>query len=89
MPEVKTIGRSGQISLGKEFAGKHVLIDRSSPGVWVIKLGKFVPDNERWLFEKKVKQDLDKAIGWAEKNPPKATDLKDLEEEIEQNNLED
>jgi len=85
MPEVKTIGKSGQIYLGKEFAGRHVLVEQSVPGVWAIKLGEFIPDNERWLFEKTVKADLDKAIGWAEQNPPQVSNLKELEARLEKN----
>ncbi|MEN8164383.1 MAG: hypothetical protein ABFS37_09650 [Acidobacteriota bacterium] len=76
---VKTIGKSGQIALGKEFAGKQVLVDRVEPGVWVVKLGEFVPDSERWLFHAPVSGDLDEAIRWAEANPPQETDFEALE----------
>jgi hypothetical protein len=75
MSEVKTIGRSGQISLGKEFAGRHVLLDEVEPGVWVLKLGDFVPDSERWLHESPMREKLERAVEWAEKTRPRATDL--------------
>ena len=52
-----------------------MLIDRIEPGVWVVKLGEFVPDSERWLFHDPVPNDLDEAIQWAETNAPKETDL--------------
>jgi hypothetical protein len=78
MPGVKTIGRSGQIALGKEFAGQQVLVDQVEPGVWVVKLGEFVPDSERWLFHDRVSNDLVEAIQWAETNPPGETDLESL-----------
>jgi hypothetical protein len=78
MPTVKTIGSSGQIALGKEYAGRHVLIDEVERGVWVVKLGDFIPDSERWLHQPRVKADLDEAIAWAERHPPRATDLKKL-----------
>jgi hypothetical protein len=39
---------------------------------------KRIPDRERWLHEPDVKAILDRAIAWAEKNPPRATDLKKL-----------
>jgi hypothetical protein len=74
MAEVKTIGRSGQISLGKEFAGRQVLVDQLESGVWIMKLGDFVPDNERWLHESPAAEALDNAIAWAEKTPPRASD---------------
>jgi len=49
MTAVKTIGSSGQIALGKEYAGRRVLVDQVEPGVWLIKVGEFVPNSERWL----------------------------------------
>jgi len=76
MPAVKTIGSSGQIALGKEYAGRHVLIDELERGVWVVKLGDFIPDSERWLHPPSVKTDVEEAVAWAEKHPPRGTDLK-------------
>jgi hypothetical protein len=78
MPAVKTIGSSGQISLGKEYAGRRVLIDEVERGVWVVKLGDFIPDSERWLHRPEVSQSLDRAIAWAEKHPPRKTNLESL-----------
>ena len=57
MAVIKTVGSSGQIALGKKYAGRYVMIDEPEPGVWVIKLGEFVPDNERWLHTPEVKGD--------------------------------
>ena len=82
MAAVKTVGSSGQIALGKEFAGRQVLVDQVEPGVWLIKLGEFVPDSERWLFAAEVAADLDEAIAWAEDNPAHETDLDALEGEV-------
>ena len=76
---VKRVGNSGQISLGKENAGRMVMVDQPEDGVWVIKLGEFVPDSERWLFERRVSEELDQAIRWAEANPPRDSDLDALE----------
>jgi hypothetical protein len=71
MSVIKTIGSNGQISLGKEYAGKSVLVDEIEPGVWIIKIGQFIPDSERWLHEPAAKAKLDEAIAWAERTPPK------------------
>jgi len=76
---VKRVGSSGQISLGKEHAGRMVMVEQPEEGVWLIKLGEFVPDSERWLFESRVAEELDQAIRWAETNPPRDTDLETLE----------
>lgn len=76
---IKTIGRSGQISLGKEHAGRMVQVEELEEGVWMIKAGEFIPDNERWLHEPEVKARLDRAIAWAESTEPSETDLDELE----------
>jgi hypothetical protein len=51
-------------------------------GVWLIKLGRFVPDNEKWLHDPDVEKTLNKAVDWAEQNPPADTDFHDLENRI-------
>ena len=75
MAVIKTVGQSGQIALGKAYAGRHVLVDELEPGVWLVKLGEFIPDSERWLHAPDVKADLDEAIAWAESHPALETDL--------------
>lgn len=70
MHVIMTIGENGQISLGKEHAGKSVLIDEIEAGVWVVKVGQFIPDSERWLHEPEARAKLGEAIAWAEATPP-------------------
>ena len=84
MPIIKTVGQSGQISLGKQYAGRHAFVDEIEPGVWVIKLGEFVPDNERWMLQSPIKEEIDRAIGWAEQHPPQASDLDELASKIKE-----
>ena len=79
MSVLKTVGSSGQISLGKKFAGQTVLLDEIEKGVWIIKLGRFIPENEKWLHMPEVQNELGEAIAWAERHPPKETNLEDLE----------
>ena len=71
-PTVKVIGANGQISLGKQFAGRQVLVEEQEAGVWLIRTATVIPDNERWLHEPVVAADLSRALAWAEKHP--ATD---------------
>ena len=60
-PVTKQIGASGQLSLGKEFAGRTVLVDRPEPGVWVIKTAQTIPDAELWLHQPEAAARLDRA----------------------------
>lgn len=79
---VKSVGRNGQVTLGKEFAGRLVLIEQAAPGVWTLKMGEFVPDSERWLHRPEDKAKLDRALDWAEQNPPRETAPESLEARI-------
>ena len=55
---VKVVGANGQISLGKQFAGRQVLVEEREPGVWMVRTATVIPDNERWLHEPKAAADL-------------------------------
>lgn len=48
-PTVKVVGTNGQISLGKQYAGRQVLVEEYEPGVWLVRTATVVPDNERAL----------------------------------------
>ncbi len=67
---VKVVGVNGQISLGKQFAGRQVLVEEQEAGVWLIRTVTVIPDNERWLHAPGAAADLDKALAWAAQNPP-------------------
>jgi hypothetical protein len=75
---IKSIGSSGQISLGKEYAGRQVLIENPEPGVWMIRTATVIPDNEKWMRTPALKKDLTAALAWAQKAPAKASDLSKL-----------
>lgn len=79
---VKTIGSSGQISFGKQHAGRTVTVEEIEEGVWLVRTARVIPDNELWLHEPAVKKTLDQAIEWAKKNPPRPSDLKKLEKRL-------
>ncbi len=68
-PTVKVIGANGQISLGKQFAGRQVLVEEQETGVWLIRTATVIPDNERWLHEAQASSDLDRAVNWSIQNP--------------------
>lgn len=80
---IKAVGRSGQVSLGKKYAGRTVQVEEVEEGVWTIKVGQFIPDSERWLFDPEVSRELDEAIAWAERTPRSETDLNELKERLE------
>jgi hypothetical protein len=66
---VKVVGANGQISLGKQFAGRQVLVEEYEPGVWMVRTATVMPDNERWLNETQAAVDLQSALAWATATP--------------------
>ena len=72
---LKVVGSNGQISLGKHYAGRHVLVEESEPGVWIVRTATVIPDNERWLHEGAAASDLATAMAWSVSHEPADADL--------------
>ena len=68
--KLATVGNNGQISIGKEFAGREVLIEKYEDGRIVVSPGKFIPDHQQIFFTSEAKERLDEFDDWSEKNPP-------------------
>ncbi len=66
---IKQVGLNGQISLGKDYAGKQVQLSTLDDGSILIKKGKFIPDNEMWLYRGNNLEELRKAVEEAENTP--------------------
>lgn len=81
-PSIKTIGSNGQISLGKHYAGRQVLVEEQEQGVWLIRTATVIPDNERWLHEAKPAQDLSQALAWAKTHPANDSNTETLLEKL-------
>lgn len=81
MATVKRVGTSGQISLGKEFAGRTVLVDSTEPGVWLIKTAHTIPDSELWLHQPEAAARLDRAMADIDQ-PAAESDLSVLEQHL-------
>ena len=81
-PSVKVIGANGQISLGKHYAGRQVLVEEQEPGVWLIRTATIIPDNENWLHQPRAAADLQNALSWAQANSPTDTNVDTLLEKL-------
>jgi hypothetical protein len=49
-PAYKTIDAKGRLTLGREFAGKTVKVEKDAEVV-VLRFYRMVPDHEAWLWE--------------------------------------
>ena len=54
--EIKSIGSSGQISLGKQYAGRTITGDQVAEGVWTIKTAQVIPDDELWSLTGRARE---------------------------------
>lgn len=79
---IKQVGASGQVSLGKEYAGRTVVIDSPEQGVWVIRTAQVIPDNEVWIHEEGVVSRVKAGLAWAAATPAVETDLDEFEEQM-------
>ncbi|MFT4100371.1 MAG: hypothetical protein QM674_04890 [Burkholderiaceae bacterium] len=77
-PVVKVVGANGQISLGKQYAGRQVLLEEQEPGVWLVRTATVIPDNERWLHEPRTAVALKEALDWAQSHPASDTQADEM-----------
>jgi hypothetical protein len=76
--QVKVVGLNGQISLGKQYAGRQVLVEEREPGVWLVRTATVIPDNERWLHEPRAASDLQTALSWSITHPASDADSEEM-----------
>jgi len=76
--EVKRVGRSGQISLGKRYAGKTLRLERFRDGRIVLTAVAMVPENQLWTLAEPDRSRIERGLNWAAKTTPAETDLNAL-----------
>jgi hypothetical protein len=87
-PSIKMIGANGQISIGKQFAGRQVLVEEQEPGVWLVRTASIIPDNEHWLHELQADSDLTRALDWAKTTTPSDANTDSVMEQLTKNDQE-
>ncbi|HBL30987.1 MAG TPA: hypothetical protein DD490_29490 [Acidobacteria bacterium] len=76
--EIKTVGKSGQISLGKSFAGKTLRMNRQGDGSILLTPVAMIPESQLWTLQEPHRSAIAKGMAWAAENPPVETDLDEL-----------
>lgn len=82
MRTIKTVGRSGQISLGKALAGKGFLMETLPSGDILLKSAVVIPAHEHWLHTPEIKAKVERADKWMQENPPRESNIEGLEEKF-------
>ncbi len=81
--QVKTVGKSGQISLGKAMAGMGFIMEEMPGGNIMLKRAVVVPLNESWAHEPEMRAKLTQADAWMCENSAAETNLDQLEAKLD------
>ena len=76
--EFKTVGKSGQISLGKSYAGKPFRLERFKDGRIVLTAVTMVPDSQLWTLREPHRSRIERGLAWAAETKPQETDIDTL-----------
>ena len=76
--DIKSVGKSGQISLGKRYAGKTFRVRQTPDGSLLLTAVVMVPEAQLWTLREPDRSAIVKAMTWAALTPPSETDLDDL-----------
>lgn len=73
--QIKVVGKSGQISLGKHYAGKTLRLERRRDGTMLLTAVAVVPESQLWTLEEPHRSQIARGLTWAAQTPPKETSL--------------
>ena len=73
--EIKVVGKSGQISLGKRFAGKVLRLDRLEDGSVLLTAVALVPESQLWTVAEPDRSAIERGLAWSATAPAKVTEI--------------
>jgi len=76
--EIKVVGKSGQISLGKSYAGKTLRVERQGDGSIVLTAVAMIPESQLWTLEEPHRSRIGRGLAWAADTKPEETDVEAL-----------
>jgi hypothetical protein len=74
-PEIKRVGQSGQISVGRQLAGKLLRLEQIEDGRLLLTPVVDVPESQMWTLQEPHMSRIERGLAWTAANPAKATDL--------------
>jgi len=80
---LKMVGNSGQLSLGKQYAGRYFEVKQREDGSIVLTPMRVIPECDAWLYTAEMRGRLRAADNWMDRNPPAETDLDALEDKLD------
>jgi hypothetical protein len=77
-PELKRVGQSGQITIGRKLAGKLLRVEELEDGRYVLTPVVDIPESQLWTLQEPHKSRIERGLTWAASTPPKKTNLDKL-----------
>ena len=75
---IKVVGKSGQISLGKSFAGKTFRLERLTDGRLMLTAVVLVPESQLWTLAEPHRSRIERGLAWAGRTKPRETPVEAL-----------
>jgi hypothetical protein len=72
--EIKVVGKSGQISLGKRYAGKTLELQRLGDGTILLRAVAMVPESQLWTVEEPDRSMIARGLAWAARTTAQESD---------------
>jgi len=76
--EIKVVGKSGQISLGKRYAGRTLELQRLEDGSILLRAVAVVPESQLWTLEEPDRSRIARGLAWAGGTAPRETNPQSL-----------
>jgi|SRR5271166_412236 len=73
--EIKVVGKSGQISLGKSYAGKILRLERRPNDTIVLTAVAMVPESQLWTLQEPHRSRIERGLAWAAETAAAETKL--------------
>jgi hypothetical protein len=79
--QIKVVGKSGQISLGKRYAGKTLELQRLDDGSLLLRAVVMVPESQLWTLQEPDRSRISRGLAWAGQTEPQESDSDSLSKE--------
>jgi len=76
--EIKVVGKSGQISLGKRYAGKMLELQRLDDGTLLLRAVAMIPESQLWTLQEPDHSKIARGLAWAAETSPRESDPQSL-----------
>ena len=80
--KVLTVPSNGQISIGKQWAGREVMVEMVDDNCLVITAGAFIPHDMATFYTEKAQSELAGFNRWSERSPARKTNLRELRKRL-------